>query len=273
MPITITPTQPAGVFTPGGLVHWSSNFIGPLPTGTLVRWSWYADTEETHLIMIQNQPVGVPFGLFTLLDPASERLSIGTDLPAEAASTALRVNLQQPDNVVIDTGIQLAPFSSTIGLGRQTVLQETTDTGGGLTDEQAIQLTETHASTFTDQLVDNLTLIPLASGPGPGPINAFLQDTTFGVIVRLATVPEDLVPQTPDGDYWVKTLAVVRIYRGSDMWKRWPIHTSSKLISFGDDSIVAAVTALTATQWLLNMSMQVTFLPGVTGSVFLMRFP
>ena len=106
-----------------------------------------------------------------------------------------------------------------------------------------------------------------------GFVNAQLPNPCWGVIVRLAEVPEELQPQTPDGDYWVKTLAVIRIFRGADMWQRIPIHTSSKLYSLLDASIVAGITGVTATQWFLDLSVQVSFLPGVTGKVFLMLLP
>jgi hypothetical protein len=159
--------------------------------------------------------------------------------------------------------------SSQVGL----LVQGSTSTGGGLTTEQAQQLTQVHEASFPSQLVDQLTLLPLTSGPTGGFVGAQLPNPTFGVIVRIANVPAELVPNTPDGDYWVTSLAVVRVFRGSDLWKRVPIHTSSKLVELLDESIVAGITAITATQWLLNMTVQVTFRAGVTGEVFLMKVP
>jgi hypothetical protein len=95
----------------------------------------------------------------------------------------------------------------------------------------------------------------------------------MGVIVRIATVPPEFHVNTADGDYWTKGLAVVRIYRGTDLWKRVPVHTSSKLITFVDEGLVAAVTSVLPLQWLLQISVQVSFTEGVTGQVFLMNAP
>jgi len=82
-----------------------------------------------------------------------------------------------------------------------------------------------------------------------------------------------LSPITPDGDYWVKTLAVVRIFRGSDLWMRVPIHTSDKIVPLTGEGFAAAVVEVLTNLWLLNMSVQVSFLEGVLGEVFLMHFP
>lgn len=209
---------------------------------------------------------------FTLGIPApGEGFSVFTDValrPGEQAHA--HAQLVQPGNVVIDSGTVTGEWQPTTQILNQ---PKATTGGGGLTAEQSLQLSQTHESTFIDKLIDTVTLVPLTTGPSPGPINSQLPDTIFGVIVRIANVPEDLVPNTPDGDYWYPSLAVCRIYRGSDLWKRIPVHTSSKLIGLLDESIVAGVAAITATLWLLNMSIQVSFRPGVTGEVFLMRFP
>lgn len=250
-----------------------SDFVGPLLTGSHMSFTWFADPEETQRISSQSLQVSAPSATIYLLTHLTTTPSVGFDLPAEGASTALRVTLNDPSGNRLDTGVALAPFSGTVGVGAQAAIQHQVGTQGGLTDEQSLQLSETHAASFTDQLIDNVTLTNLTPVPSAGPVNANLLDTTFGVIVRLTTIPPELVPVTPDESYWVKTLCVVRIFRGTDLWKRYPIHTESRLISFLDESVVASVSALTATQWLLNMTMQVTFLPGVTGQVFLMRFP
>jgi hypothetical protein len=274
VPITIQLPTPAGVISPFTVIRYSSDFIGPLPVGSFFRVQVYGTPEPgpSNNSYQADPPTQLPAGNIILYDAnATYPTTLSGEIAfQDGAQTHITVELHSP-SAVLDSGTITAPWQSTAG--EQILPSQIQAQGGGLTDVQATELTQTHASTFTDQLLDNLTLIPLTSGPVPGPINTFLTDTTFGVIVRLATVPDNLVPQTPDGDYWVKTLAVVRLFRSSDLWKRWPIHTSSKLISFASEDVIAAVTALTATQWLLNMSMQVTFLPGVTGEVFLMRFP
>jgi len=215
---------------------------------------WVANQQSVHLDRLHS----------------NESVTVNTGVAvADGQAVHVTAELLNPSSVVIDSGTRDITWQSTAGLQ----LSPPVEGQGGLTTEQAQQLTETHAASFTDQLIDNLTLIPLTSGPSQGPVNTFLTDTVFGVIVRLASVPDNLTAVTPDGDYWHNTLAVVRVYRGSDLWMRYPVHTSNRMISFVTHDVTAAVTALLATQWLLNMSMQVTFLPGVTGEVFLMRFP
>ena len=275
MPITITPPPPGLSVGPFVALKVSSDFIGPLPTGSFwhVFLGYGVELNPLQTILEVRAPTATPqSSVFLGKSSANSSVVSFNDRAFKDGDQVLVTVLLESPTTVTDSGAITLPWQADIGqLQLPDQIQETT--GGGLTEEQALELSETHASTFPDQLVDNLTLIALTTGPSPGPINANLLDTTFGVIVRIATVPPDLLPQTPDGDYWVKTLAVVRIYRGSDMWKRYPIHTSSHLISFLDDSVVASVTAVTATQWLLNMTLQTTFLEGVTGEVFLMRFP
>jgi hypothetical protein len=165
----------------------------------------------------------------------------------------------------------VVPWDAKSGLVN--LLQTQPSTGGGLTDAQAQQLQAIDTSTARNQLLDNVTLTEVTTGPQGGFVGLNLVDTVFGIIVRISTVPGDIQPSTPDGDYWLTDLAVVRIYRGSDLWIRRPIHTSSCIVELANEGVVSAVTAFTAFQWMLNMTLQVHFRVGVTGQVFLMRFP
>ena len=272
MPIVVVPTQPGNVFTPGGMVSGTTDFIGPLPTDTFWRWTLFADDGEVNAVWVARFQTQNHHDFHRLLTPAPGLDTQLTDqVPAEGTSVRVLAELVSNGNV-IDSGAQVSPWSSTAGLGVQAFVQEST-TGGGLTPEQGLLLQETHDATFPSQLIDTLTLLPLTSGPTGEFVGAQLPNPTFGVIVRIANVPLELVPNTPDGDYWVPSLAVVRIFRGADLWKRVPVHTSSKLVELLDESIVAGITAITATQWLLNMTVQVTFREGVTGEVFLLKVP
>ena len=275
MPITITPPAPSGAVGPFVQIAVSSDFIGPLPSDAFwhVFLGYGAEVNPLQTILeVRKSAVAHQDAIF--LGKRSDNTSYVrlVEHAFKDGSQALTTVLLETPSNVIDSGAQSFPWQADIGQ-LQLPDQVQAQAGGGLTDAQAIQLQETHAATFTDQLLDNLTLIPLTSGPSQGPVNSVLVDTVFGVIVRLATVPQEFQPIGPALDYWVKTLCEVRLYRSADLWHRYPIHTSSKLISFASENVIAAVTALTATQWLLNMSLQVTFLPGVTGEVFLMRFP
>lgn len=202
---------------------------------------------------------------FTVSQPLQDGLAPG-------ANATVQVQLAQPGPIVVDSGTQTIPWDGVTGL--PLVIQSSAQgQGGGLTDTEAQQLQQTHDQTFITTLLDQLTLIPLSSGPSAGPLNANLGGWIWGVIVRIASVPPDLVADTPDGDYWFPSLAVVRLFRGADLWKRVPIHTSSKIVAFATEDVVGGIAAATLTQWLLQMSVQVTFRAGVTGEVFLMRQP
>lgn len=274
MPITITPTQPGAFLTPGGGIQAQTDFIGPLPAGT--TWDVHLlaaspSEQEIWTTTIVSQQHVVQTTLLTSRGDIAA--TSGFYVPAQAEQTRLEVNLRTPSGV-IDTGIITAPWDATRGLGIQSQEQRSTSTSGGLTPDQAVQLQETHESTALNQLVDALTLQNLTpAGPSNGPINSFLPEPIFGVIVRIANVPPDLVADTPDGDYWFPTLAVVRIFRGSDLWMRVPIHTSSKIVPLLNEGVVAAVSTAIANISILNLSLQVTFRAGVTGTVFLMNFP
>jgi len=145
--------------------------------------------------------------------------------------------------------------------------------GGALTPIQAQQLQQTHESTFPAISLDSLTLEEISSGPQGGVVAANLGAWIYGVLVRIRSVPPEFRVDTADGDYWVRSLAIVRIYRGADLWKRVPIHTSSKIVSFVDEGLVVAVSTIVPIQWLLQISVQVSIAEGVLAQVYLMSTP
>jgi hypothetical protein len=231
--------------TPGELLVWSTRHAATVTNGFLP-------------IMLHEQEV-------------AHQLTV--NVPKDGDQMLVQVVLYDSSQNVIDNGQATIPWSTTAGIGRQQFLQPT-DTGGGLTPQESQQLQQTHDSTWPQFVVDSLTLAPVTSGPTGNPVAANLTSPVFGVIVRLANVPADLKAQTPDGDYWIPTLAVVRIYRGSDMWLRIPIHTSSKLINLWVEGLALGLAdAVLNAGWLLNLTLQCWFREGVTGEVFLMRVP
>lgn len=207
-------------------------------------------------------------------DPSFGTTSYGPGAIQENHLVDVTANLiETGTGATLDSGtFAQATWSPTAQLSL--VVQSQAQGSGGLTTDQALQLQQVHDSTAPLISLDPLTLVDLTpGGPSAGPINAQLPTPIFGVIVRLASVPPELTPQTPDGDYWLTTLAVVRVFRGADLWQRVPVHTSNKMVPLEGEGFVSAVAAAFTNLWLLQMSIQVTFLPGVTGTVFLMRFP
>ena len=175
---------------------------------------------------------------------------------------------------VVDSGTQEMIWQPSSNVALVDTGGTTTQPPGGLTDAQALQLQQTQEATWPQHLVDQLTTVNLGTGSSSSPINANLGSPVFGIIVRITAVPSDLHPQTPDDNYWVTTLAVVRIFRGSDLWLRVPIHTSSKLINLWMEGLALGLAdAVLSAGWLLNLTLQTSFLPGVEGQVLLMRVP
>lgn len=273
MPITISPQNPSGLFGPGLTTQLQSSFIGPLPSTTI--WTLTAtrpaDEAFVYTNSFRNNSNPVQF-----TPHVQSSLTTNESDPSLVVDEGLAVNLNatlqtQGGGAADDSGTGTAIWTNTAGLTN--VIQHQGGSGGGLTDVQAQQLTEVHSSTVIDQVVNAITLTEISPGITGDPVSAFLPELVFGVIVRIANVPIELVPNTPDGDYWLPSLAVCRVFRGSDLWLRVPIHTSSKLISFWTENLLVGISAVTFTEWLLNLSVQVTFRAGVTGQVFLMRFP
>lgn len=273
MPITLTPAPPANALGPGLLFTLQSGFIGPLPTGSTWTLLLFADTTsevqfQTQVFESQSNPT------HQFLQLPGSQTTFAQGQPTAQATIGWEALLENAQSTVLDQGTGSVKWDPTLGLGTQIQnIQTGTSTGGGLTDAQAVELSQTQASTFPTLLVDQLLLQELSNGPTSGPVNASLVHFSFGVIVRISHVPPDLVADTPDGDYWFPSLAVVRVFRGADLWLRVPVHTSSKMIPFSEQNVVAGLAQVTGTLWLLNMSVQVTFRTGVQGQVFNMLFP
>lgn len=267
MPTVITPPA-GGVISPGISLQVVSDFIGPIEPGSHWEIIILLRPEETTA-----ERWSVPF----ISQVQQLTLSI-------ANNTTSTTQVPLPDGRSIDVVAQIRSGAGVVDSGTlpsmtwqstatltQLLKELQGETGtGSFTEEDRALLTQTQEATFPAISMDALTLQEITSGPQGGFVASFLNVWIMGIIVRIAEVPPDLVPSTADGDYWFKSLAVVRIYRGSDLWKRVPVHTSSKLIDFVEEGLVTAVTSVLPLQWLLNMSVQVSFSEGVTGQVFLM---
>lgn len=273
MTITFTPQQPANRFGPGLAWRLESSLPGPFPTTAV--WTLQVNTPSDLLNVAffqlhQTSPIvfitpgitkdwGIPdWSQHVVTEEASVQLNATVQLSGAGPAD--------------DTGAHPTTWSNTAGL--PALLQHTVASSGeGLTAEQSQQLLETWQGTAPVIAVD--TTVPVTSPPSipGGVVSGTLPVPIFGLIVNIDQVPPQLVPNTPDGDYWVPSLAVVRIYRGSDVWMRVPIHTSSKMVPLFTDVVTAAVATLTAATWLARMTYQVAFREGVVGRVTEMRFP
>jgi hypothetical protein len=214
MPITITPAPPNNTVGPGIFVHWSSDFIGPIP----LNWQWvviYTTSTEPGGQIIRRFNVPTVTGEHDhLMLPWVEDTggSQGLQAAVQGQDVHVFVTLESPTGVQ-DSGAVTAKWDGTSGLGEQIQLKPTGGGGGGgLTPEQAATLTAILAAVTTvfpisstadiaGTAVQLLTHPPLEllsvvdssdliSGDGAlthpgilGPVNA------YGVIVRFITVP------------------------------------------------------------------------------------
>jgi hypothetical protein len=272
--ITITPApDSANVVTPGGGLSISSDFVGPLETGSFWQINVFPTASITLPIWRVVKPASTTQTSVRVFLPASDETTGFDSIAAPAADTQVRVDatLSSPQTA-IDFGAATIPWDPTLGLGQ--LIRDKSTGAGGLTAEQGLQLEQARDATWPANLVDDLVVTDLGLGNADLPIGANLTSPVFGVIVRITALPDGLLPTTPDGDYWFPSLAVVRVYRGSDVWLRVPIHTSSKLINLWIEGLALGLAdAVLNAGWLLNLSLQVTFLAGVTGQVLLMRTP
>jgi hypothetical protein len=272
VPITIVGpngqlTMPIG---PGSNLVANTNFIGPLPTDSVWNLSVSSDTEGAHLVLFGNAfsdahqvfpQLGIQVNGFSWDWPGLAGL-------LEGEQATVTVELRESSGAVIDSGSVQMPWS--VGAAGEAFQSSQT---GGFTDTDRAALTATEESSALVSLYNFLSQENLTPVPTPGPVVVQLQTPVYGCIVRLTTIPDGLTPQTPDLQYWVKTLATVRVFSGNDLWIRAPIHTPTKITSFWGEHLLIGLAGIVTQGWLENLHMIVDFLPGVEGTVILLHLP
>jgi hypothetical protein len=296
MPVTITPNSPAGIVGPGIQVVVQSDFVGPLPSTAFWQILFYPHSGEqlvySMTIQLNENPTwGTPFVAET-----SRILYDYRGPVADGASVDVQAKLFQDNFTQLDDGQITTTWSATAGLA--TVVTNNTS-GGGLTSEQATQLSETDTNVsailaqtqisvttaegtslvnlrdfLAKHTLDALTLLEITSGCTGDPVTADIGPTWyFGIIVRICTLPDWLTPTTPDANWYFPDLAVLTIFRGADNEKRIPIHTTSHL-----ESPLPGFGSTVISDFLLNLvppqtSFEVDWMAGVTGQVYVMKLP
>jgi len=291
MPITITPAGPTAIVGPGLALEVRTDFVGPMPSGTVWDVVVSADAEGTQQIATFSKVFVDPF----------DQLQWGTDFQfwtnsqfgewgvTEGTTVHILATLTEPGDTVVDSGSTTAEYSGTAGIGA--LIKAQTAVGGFTSDDRAQLTTITDQMTipvttavgssnvalrdfFSQKTLDAITLAEISPGSTPDPVTADISDQwIFGVIVRITTIPVDLVGFTPDADWYLPDLAVLTIFRGTDKARRVPIHTSTHMeypLPGYADAAVKEITLGTQPPW---SSVEVDFRAGVEGRVFLMRFP
>jgi hypothetical protein len=272
VPITIVPpnNQVSMPIGPGSQLVANTNFIGPLPDGTHWSIQLTSDSEGAHILAFSSffSTAHQVFPQIGVNTPGWSWSWPGLAGIAEGGTAFIQAELQDPSGTVIDSGTASFPWSQgAAGLA----IQEAQ--GGGFTADDRAALNITAAWAALDTFITQLVLEDLGTAPPGGQLAAQLPEWRYGIIVRLTEIPSTLLPTGPDLDYWVKTLASVRIFRGTDILHRIPIHRSSQIIPFEGNGMILQFPAIALDLWAPGLTVEVDFLPGVAGQAFLMKLP
>lgn len=245
--------------------------MGALPTGAFWQFAYTQPVSEIQLHTSRKNLNANPVS--TTWDGGAVD-QVDQDFPAavqEQGDIRLTVTLFQDSGgvVVLDQGSGTFKFNGTGGLAGLIKQQGQ----GGFTENDRAQQQLIFDATVPTISVD--TTVPITKPPSPpgGVTSAQLPLPIFGLIIRITSVPSDIVSTTPDGDYFFPSLAVATIFRDTDVWLRVPVHTPSKVIPLFGENIQAAVANALALHWIAAMTYQVSFRDGVSGTVTEMHFP
>lgn len=299
MPITIAPAPDLTTIGPGLPLQLSSNFIGPFPSDSQWHLDINLDADFVKPFLSFTHPCTGPIiQLNMFIDKTwAEQRKGWTPIEDRIVVVEARITT---NTGTIDSGTNTTlHWDGQTGLSYLIEAQSgTTPVEGGFTesDRQLLSATEqrstilgevgqlvvktasgpvptTLSELFSRPLLDTLTLDELTTGPTCDPVRVRVADWYFGVIVRVTTVADGLVPKTPDGSWYFPDLAVLRIFRGADLEYRRGIHETSFMVEkpwqWGWQVLnVARFFGVAA-----DYTIAVDWREGCCGQVFLQRFP
>jgi len=233
-------------------------YTAPAPAENI----WYAESFDTHLPQLLCLPL------------TGQRVTIGepATLPKQGDSVPITAALLDGNNT-LDQGEIVLPWDTTQGLGLQAQQLAQPSVQGGFTETDRSTLNLVAAWTALDTFITSLVLEDLGTSSPGGQIAAALTSWRYGAIIRMTQIDPTLSPTTPDDDYWVKTLASLRLFRGTDVLLRVPIHRSSQIVSFEGDLVQLQFSAISTTLWNPGITLEVDFLERCAGQVLLMKLP
>lgn len=263
----------------------TSDFIGPLPTGTNWFIKFTADSEGANIVASITIPATTTTRRIEM-DIKNTPFTFGNYSIPIGQDVHVISQLVEPGFTVVDSGAATMPWVQSSDDYRAIILSIPA-AGTGLTTAQAAQLTQvvdnttssiqtpsgTIAASIGELLgvrsISTLTEAELTSGPTGGFVGHDLPVWVQAIIIRIATVAPIDVPLTPDSGWFPRDLAVVNIFHGSDLYMRVAVHTISRVIQVGPSDLHSfAIQALETAVWPESVSLQVTFAAGVTGQVF-----
>lgn len=300
MPISVT--SPAGTtIGPGVGINLRSDLVGPIsPT-----WTWrlrvVRPTDEQNIVVLES-PVWSVDDHQVHLVVEGDPLNLG-----QTTGYAQQVSANTNDNVNLTVQLvdELDAVHDSGALGTYRWDTSTSSSrrlassaGGGLTPEQAAQLDaidgrtqligepgdlvvegasgpapSTLAAIFSRSTLDRLTLFEVTAGETCEPVRANYAAWFSSVIVRVTTIDPTLTPKTPDHEWYFPDLAVLRVFRGGDLYFRRGIHTPT---FFEQNPWEWGWQILNQTQILgapPDLTVAVDWRPGCCGRVFLVALP
>lgn len=300
MPITIV-SQPGTTIGPGQGFIVRTSLVGPIPN----TWSWRLSVvrpaDEANNILVMTAPVWS-------VDDRERRFQVEGD-PDGGQTSAYGTYVSVNTNDSVNLNMELVgPDGTTVhDSGTVTGLRWDSSTsasrllapaGGGLTSEQAGQLTDAERRTrvlgepgdltvdtpsgsfplslaelFSRTSLDQLTLAEVTSGPTCDAVRAQFSFFYYGVIVRVTTIAPELVARTPDHEWYFEDLAVLRIFRGADLQYRRGIHTPTFLTDHAWEFQWNIRNVLDVLGVPPDNTLAVDWRPGCCGQVFFLKWP
>ena len=249
MPIVWTPPAPWAAIGPGSSIQWTTT-IGPLPPNQWWRFNLYSDADMTqpYFTIVRNattQFAGCTIGAPRETQDLSWVWNSLTQIQ-DGATVYLKVELQDnfsPFNIN-DSGTTTLQWSNSANLPEwlqlwmpqdnssqlNSIETATTNILSGITatiTQAAGSVTRTLGQLFSGHSLDDLNRDELTSGPTCAPFRTTIDVPIYGIIVEITTIAPELAPTTPDNEWYREDLAVIRMYRESDLFLRAGVHTSS----------------------------------------------
>jgi hypothetical protein len=300
VPITIV-SQPGTTIGPGVGINLRTDLIGPISPAWTWRLAVVRPTDEQNIVVLES-PIWSTDDHEIQLQVDGNPLLLGqTTAYGRYVSANTNDNVNLTAQIVDDTGA--IHESGALGTFRWDTNTSSSQLlggggGGGLTPEQADQLAATERRTqllgepgdlvvqgpsgpapttlgaiFSRSTLDRLTLFELTAGETCEPVRANFASWFSSVIVRVTTIDPTLTPKTPDNEWYFPDLAVLRVFRGGDLYFRRGIHTPT----FFEQNpwewgwqILNQIPILGAPP---DLTVAVDWRPGCCGRVFLVALP
>jgi len=298
LPITISIPAPGGFVGPGIYTNFQSDFVGPLPADTHWNLKISTDPEGNFVVLSDQVDANLSRDLFGYHWLSSQTfLNVPLAQPVNQTDVHILAELETSTGV-IDSGTKTVKWDPVTGVPWQLWERTNALASGGFTaaDRAQLQTTELRtqvlgipsdlvlegpsgpiptslAKLFSRRTLDRMTLSEATAGPTCQPVRFTVGIWFFGIIVRVTTIPPELVPKTPDHEWYFPDLAVLRIFRGADCEYRRGIHTPTFMqerpwqwgMPFLQDNALGAPPP--------DTTIAVDWRDGVCGQVFVQNLP